>query len=100
MGDDFDQALAGILTGKPPLSAGITQRILNTFKPVQAEAILSARETELLGLVAQGYSVQHAADKLSITYNTAASYLKNVYQKLNIGSRAEATRKAIQMGLV
>lgn len=100
LGEMFDNALAGILEGKPPLSAGIARRILQTFKPVSQENNLSARENKLLTLVAKGYSVQRAADELGITYNTAASYLKNVYQKLEVGSRAEATRKAIDLGLI
>lgn len=100
LGELFDTALAGILAGKPPLSAGIARRILQTFRPPTQDSNLSAREHKLLTLIARGYSVQRAANELGITYNTAASYLKNVYQKLAVGSRAEATRKAIQMGLV
>ena len=100
LGETFDIALSGILTNKPPLSAGIARRILQTFRPANQDYNLSAREHKLLALVSRGYSVQQAADELGITYNTAASYLKNVYQKLEVGSRAEATRKAIQMGLV
>lgn len=100
LGEKFDAALAGILAGQPPLSAGIARRILQTFRPATQDSLLSAREHELLGLVARGYSVQRAAGELGITYNTAAGYLKSVYQKLEVGSRAEATRKAIQMGLV
>lgn len=100
LGEQFDAALAGILAGKPPLSAGIARRILQTFRPATQDSNLSAREHKLLALVARGYSVQRAANELGITYNTAASYLKNIYQKLEVGSRAEATRKAIDMGLV
>lgn len=100
LGEIFDAALSGILAGKPPLSAGIARRILQTFRPANQDSNLSAREHKLLALVARGYSVQRAANELGITYNTAASYLKNVYQKLEVGSRAEATRKAIHMGLV
>jgi DNA-binding NarL/FixJ family response regulator len=100
MGQTFNAALAGILEGRPPLSAGIAQRILQSFRPSSKESDLTSREHELLGLVARGYSVARAAGELGITYNTAASYLKNVYQKLEVSSRAEATRKAIQLGLV
>lgn len=100
LGELFDAALAGILAGKPPLSAGIARRILQTFRPATQDSNLSAREHKLLALVARGYSVQRAANELGITYNTAASYLKNIYQKLEVGSRAEVTRKAIDLGLV
>jgi len=100
LGETFDAALAGILVGNPPLSAGIARRILQTFRPATPDSTLSARENELLTLVARGYSVQRAANEMGITYNTAAGYLKNIYQKLEVGSRAEATSKAIRMGLI
>jgi DNA-binding NarL/FixJ family response regulator len=100
VGETFNLALAGILEGRPPLSAGIARRILQSFRPSSKECDLSSREQALLGLVARGYSVSRAATELGITYNTAASYLKSVYQKLEVSSRAEATRKAIQLGLV
>lgn len=99
-GETFDIALAGILSNKPPLSAGIARRIIQSFRPTAPEVALSARETELLGLIARGYSVQRAAAELGITYNTAAGYLKNIYRKLAVCSRAEATQKAIGMGLI
>lgn len=99
-GEAFDSALAGILANKPPLSAGIARRIMQSFRPTSLDVSLSARENELLGLVARGYSVQRAATELGITYNTAAGYLKNIYRKLEVSSRAEATQKAIEMGLI
>ena len=100
LGEAFDTALAGILANKPPLSAGIARRIIQSFRPASPDVGLSARENELLALVARGYSVQRAATELGVTYNTAAGYLKNIYRKLEVGSRAEATHKAIDMGLI
>lgn len=96
---NFIAALEGIVAGRPPLSPSIAQRIIASFRPNIADNLLSPREIELLTLVAQGKSVRSAADTLGVTQNTAAGYMKTIYQKLQVNSRAEVTRKAIELGL-
>ena len=96
---NFIAALEGIVAGRPPLSPSIAQRIITSFRPNIADNLLSPREIELLTLVAQGKSVRSAADTLGVTQNTAAGYMKTIYQKLQVNSRAEVTRKAIELGL-
>lgn len=99
---EFSAQLAGILAGRPPLSASIARALLQQFHPLGDEPIvtLTARETDILTLTAKGLSVKHAAELLGIRYHTAAGYLKDVYRKLQVNSRAEATIKAIRLGLV
>lgn len=99
MDSSFIAALEGIIAGKPPLSPSIAQRIIASFRPTITDNLLSPREIELLTLVAQGKSVRSAADILGVTQNTAAGYMKTIYQKLQVNSRAEVTRKAIALGL-
>ena len=69
-----------------------------TAKPAD-EAGLSPRETEVLTLLARGLTVAEAAKRLGLQPQTVASYVKVIYQKLCISSRAEATREAIRRGL-
>jgi len=99
---EFAEQLAGILAGRPPLSASIARRLLEQFHPVfgEKEATLTGREQDILTLIAKGLSVKNAAEKLGISHYTAAGYMKNVYAKLQVNTRAEATLKAIHMGLV
>lgn len=98
------QALQGIVAGEPPLSPAIARRLLKVFTPVTAEVApdvhLSPRERETLTLIAKGYKLPDVAQQLSITRNTAAGFIKSVYRKLNVSSRAEATLEAARMGLV
>lgn len=99
---EFASQLAGILDGRPPLSASIARCLLQQFHPSEdeLEAKLTLRETDMLTLTAKGLSVKHAAERLGISYHTAAGYLKEVYRKLQVNTRAEATIKAINLGLV
>mgnify|MGYP000324280204 CR=1 FL=1 len=58
------------------------------------------REKEVLTFIAKGYSVRTAAEALQLSHHTVAGYCKEIYRKLHVSSRAEATSKAITMGLV
>ena len=99
---EFTRQLTGILDGRPPLSSSIARRLLHQFRsdPRADEAPLTPRETDLLTLIAKGLSVKHAARQLNISHHTAAGYLKDIYQKLQVNSRAEAALKAVNLGLV
>ncbi len=99
--------LAGIAAGQPPLSPSIARRLLRHFAPpvsapapAAMETTLTARETEVLRLIAKGLSVGEAADLLGLSRHTVAGYLKDIYRKLSVSSRAEATLEALRRGLV
>ncbi len=112
----FIQKLRGILSGDPPISPSVSRRILQHFSAAQPDndpgnhtaaehsrsesATLSPREQEVLTLVAKGLSRNDVAELLGLSSNTVARYIRDVYQKLNISSRAEAAVEACRMGLV
>lgn len=54
----------------------------------------------MLRLVAKGYTLTQVAESLEISRHTASGYLKDVYRKLSVTSRAEATLEAARLGLV
>ena len=94
--------------GEPPLSPSIARRILAHFQkdqsepqsPAPSDANLTARETEVLGLLARGLRISDAAAELGLTRHTVAGYVKVIYSKLNISSRAEAALEARRRGLI
>jgi len=95
--------LRGIAAGEPPLSPVIARRLLKVFDPEPTESgleHLSPRERETLVLIAKGYRLNEVAEALGVTRNTAAGYIKNVYRKLEVTSRAEAALAAARLGLV
>ncbi len=69
--------------------------------PVAAvdDARLTGRETETLTLLARGLTIAEVARTLDLRPQTVAGYVKVIYQKLNVSSRAEATLKAVRRGL-
>ncbi len=61
---------------------------------------LTAREVEVLSLLARGYSNKAIAKRLFITAKTVSSHVQHIYTKIDVSSRARATHFAIQHGLV
>lgn len=66
--------------------------------PLFAE--LSRRETEVLICISKGLRVSDTARHLGLADSTVASYIKNLYRKLHITSRAEAAVEAVRRGLI
>jgi len=61
---------------------------------------LSAREVEVLGLVAEGLTDQEVAGALYLSPRTVGQHLRNVYRKLGVSCRTATTREAIGRGLI
>jgi DNA-binding CsgD family transcriptional regulator/N-acetylneuraminic acid mutarotase len=64
------------------------------------KSILSKREVEILQAVAKGLSNQEIANELVISVNTVRVHLRNIFEKLQVQSRTEATMWAIQQGVI
>jgi DNA-binding NarL/FixJ family response regulator len=94
--------LQGMLQGHLPISPAIANKLLNFFQPQpqSLEQPLSQRETEVLTLLAKGITVPKVAALLEIKPSTCYGYVKDIYRKLNINSRSEATLAATRMGLI
>lgn len=100
--------LRGIADGQPPLSPSVARRLLRHFQPLPAapatphpnEQQLTPRETEVLRLTAKGLTLVEVAEALSLSRHTVSGYLKDIYRKLSVTSRAEAALEAARRGLV
>lgn len=104
---DLVRYLRRLEAGETPLSPAVARRMLDYFRklpmPVEAvepEAALTPRETEVLRLIGRGLRSGEAAKVMGVTELTVAGYVKAIYRKLNICSRAEAALEAQRRGLV
>jgi DNA-binding NarL/FixJ family response regulator len=94
---DLRDALNDVLNGGVPMTSGIARRVVEYFRErgkARDELInLSAREKEVLTLLSKGYSNKEIAATLALSVETIHGYLKHVYEKLHVRSRAEAVAK-------
>jgi DNA-binding NarL/FixJ family response regulator len=112
-GEEVMLQLRRIQDGTPALSPSIALRVLRHFHagpghagavratpPEPGEAKLTDREIDVLRLIAKGYRSPEVAPLLGITPATVSSYVRDIYRKLGISSRAEAAMEAARRGLV
>ena len=98
--DHLAQMLINIEQGQLPISAPIANKLLNFFNPQPVKNKLTKRECDVLKLISKGYKVPETAEILGIKSSTCYGYVKDIYSKLDINSRAEATIAAGKMGLI
>jgi LuxR family transcriptional regulator, maltose regulon positive regulatory protein len=67
---------------------------------IQQKLELSTRELDTLKLVAENLVNQEIADRLFVSINTVKTHLKNIYLKLDVDSRSNAIKKAIELRLI
>ena len=104
------EMLRGAMRGEAAISPLLAGRMLEEFRRLSQQAprdiepdeidMLTLREQEVLGLVAQGRSDKEIAGILSISLHTVKSHLRNILAKLQVNSRREAAWLAKNKGLL
>lgn len=85
----------------PEVAQMLREAVLNpNASQKQGVEILTAREREILQLIAESYSTKEVAQKLSISVKTAENHRTNLMKKLDLHDVASLTRYAIQNGLI
>jgi len=90
-------ALEEVHRGGSPMTSNIARKVVQSFRqaspaPAGAEE-LSPREQEVLDLLARGYLYKEIAERLNISVPTVNTYVRRMYEKLHVRSRAQAVAK-------
>lgn len=97
---DLLKALQEVCAGGTPMTSQIARRIVEAFRQTKTTAPssdqLTAREHEILELLAQGCLYKEIADKLQISYRTVSTHIEHIYEKLHVHSRAQAVAKHLR----
>ncbi|MBK9109446.1 MAG: response regulator transcription factor [Saprospiraceae bacterium] len=95
--DQVFQALRDIHQGGSPMSAEIARMVVSSFPNKKTDHHLldsfTTREQEVLHALAKGLSYKEIADQLFISIETVRTYLRNIYEKLQVHSKVEALNK-------
>ncbi|MFM1769762.1 MAG: hypothetical protein RJA22_2291 [Verrucomicrobiota bacterium] len=91
------EAIEQVHAGGSPMSMHIARKVVSHFQQIKKPASevdqLTAREKEILALLAQGFLYKEIADQLGITLSTVRAHLHAVYEKLHVQSRTQAVVK-------
>lgn len=97
--DRLLESLDEVLKGGAPMTTSIAKRVIRSFQR-STESPLTSRETEVLQKLSRGKSYTMIADDLNINKETVRTHIKNIYQKLNVNSKAEAIERASKDRLI
>jgi DNA-binding NarL/FixJ family response regulator len=92
-------SLEEVCRGGAPMSTDIARKVIQSFHH-NLQSPLSPRETEVLQLLAKGKSYTMIAGELFIDKETVRTHIKNIYQKLNVNSKAAAIEIASKDKLI
>jgi DNA-binding NarL/FixJ family response regulator len=100
-------ALRSVLSGKPYLSPGISDKVLvgylegrRALKTTTSWDTITQREREVLKLIGEGYQNKEIADFLSISAKTVEKHRSNIMKKLDLHNVSALTAYAIEKGLI
>jgi DNA-binding NarL/FixJ family response regulator len=100
---EITQAVRDALAGGSPMTPRIARRVLEMFSelaPKHSNYGLSDREKEILQLMTTGLIKKEIADRLTLSVHTVDTYLRRIYEKLEVNTRTGAVAKALKEGLV
>ena len=102
-------AIRAVYRGDKFIYPSLMERVIDSYlrqprpsadSPQEADSELSAREQEVLRLVALGHTSQQVADRLCISVNTVDSHRAHIMEKLGLHGRAALVRYAMSKGLL
>lgn len=97
---DLCRAIKGAAAGRVQLSPMASSRLMREVRMPVLPEVLTARETEVLCLVAKGSANKEIAAQLTISEKTVKSHVSSILYKLGLPSRTQAALYAIRTGLI
>jgi DNA-binding NarL/FixJ family response regulator len=92
--NELIDALKDVHAGGSPMSSQIARKVVQSFRRNDSETDgtndLSPREREVIELLARGYLYKEIAERLAISVPTVNTYIRRIYEKLHVRSRAQA----------
>jgi DNA-binding NarL/FixJ family response regulator len=107
--EEVGGAIQSVVQGQSLISPSMASKLLTEFSSLARQAaereslpapVLTARELEVLKLVARGMSNKDVADELYISENTVKNHVRNILEKLHLHSRMEAVMYAVRKRLL
>jgi len=98
--EELHDAIIQVHAGGSPMTSHIARKVVQSFRrPVKTANVntdlttLTPRESEVLQKLSEGFLYKEIAEALGISYDTVHNHIRNIYEKLQVRSRAEAAAK-------
>ena len=100
--DELVEAVRRTAAGDAVFTPGLAGLVLGEYRRTASDddaPRLTARETEVLRLVAKGLTARQVAERLTLSHRTVENHVQNTLSKLQLHNRAQLVRYAVQKGL-
>lgn len=98
--EELLEAIREVHRGGSPMTTHIARKVTQSFQKFtpspQPTENLSLREQEVLDCLSQGFLYKEIAEKLGISYETVHTYIRRIYEKLQVRTRTEAVAKFLR----
>jgi len=104
--EEIGEAIRQVARGGAVMTPTVAKKVLDAFSSMEtgrgrcADYGLTAREQEILRLLADGLLKKEIADQLGISVHTASTHLRKVYEKLHVNTNTGAVAKALREGII
>ncbi|CAA6677708.1 MULTISPECIES: response regulator transcription factor [unclassified Lentimonas] len=83
----------------PRVANYLLKQLRTNLKKTEVQSLVTNREMEILGLLAEGFVKKEISDKLDISYRTVDTHVRHIYEKLNVNNGPAAVNAAHKLGL-
>jgi len=94
------EAIREVHRGGSPMTTHIARKVVQSFQRTEPASqpgeTLSGREQEVLDYLSQGFLYKEIAEKMGISYETVHTYIRRIYEKLQVRTRTEAVAKFLR----
>ncbi|GAB4376706.1 MAG: response regulator transcription factor [Calditrichia bacterium] len=97
--EEVKKAIQTLVNGGSAMTPVIARKVIEYFHPSgkkHASPILTEREQEVVQGLVDGLSYKMIADRMNISIGTVFTYIKNIYKKLHVHSKAEVISKSLK----
>ncbi len=102
--EEIANAIRNVISGGAPMTGSVARKVLQMVPQAkneeQEKSDLSARETQILQLLVNGYSYKMIAAELKMSIDGVRFHIKKIYDKLHVHSATEAVSKALKDKLI
>ncbi|MEO6167130.1 MAG: response regulator transcription factor [Chitinophagales bacterium] len=97
---DIIKAIISVKNGGSPMSPQVSRQVVESFQGRKTNAaimdLLTSREWEILKLLDKGFRYKEVSDILCLSFETIRTYVRDIYEKLEVHSRTDALNKVFQ----
>jgi DNA-binding NarL/FixJ family response regulator len=95
--EEVIRSIIEVVEGGAPMTGQIARRVIEVFRKPASKGLdkaqLTAREKEVLQLIAQGYANKEIATQIEVGVSTVRTHVENIYEKLHVHCRTQAAAK-------